>query len=114
MKTSVGTRTVVALRTASAALSCALLLFAAGARTQAQSMRTRHIHKEMANGQAKMVGHLPATQQLKLNITLPLGNEEELDNLLQKVYDPQSGLYQQFVCVVLFTARFRWILLGLP
>jgi hypothetical protein len=75
MKPSVGTRTVVVLRAASAALSCAMLLFAAGARTAAQSMPTRHVHKELANGQAKTVGRLPATQQLKLNIALPLRNE---------------------------------------
>jgi subtilase family serine protease len=106
MKTSVGTRTVVVLRAASAALSCALLLFAAGARTEAQSMPTRHMHKEMANGQAKMLGHLPATQQLKLNIALPLRNEDELDDLLEKLYDPKSGLYHQFLSVEEFTARF--------
>jgi subtilase family serine protease len=106
MKPSVGARTVVVLRTACAALSCALLLLAAGARTQAQSMPTRHIHKEMANGQAKMVGHLPATQQLKLNIALPLRNEAELDDVLQKLYDPKSGLFHQFLSVEEFTARF--------
>jgi len=43
-------------------------LFAAGTKAQEQSMPTRHIHKEMAGGQAKMLGHLPETQQLKLNI----------------------------------------------
>ena len=106
MKTSVGTRMVVVLRAASAALSCALLLFAAGARMQAQSLPTRHIHKEMANGQAKMLGRFPATQLLKLNIALPLRNEAELDDLLQKLYDPKSGLYHQFLSVEEFTARF--------
>jgi kumamolisin len=83
-----------------------LSLLAAGARTEAQSMSTRHIHKEMAQGQAKMVGHLPATQQLKLNMALPLRNEAELDDLLQKLYDPKSGLYHQFLSVEEFTARF--------
>jgi subtilase family serine protease len=106
MKPSGGTRTVVVLRAASAALSCAMLLFVAGVRTGAQSMPTRHIHKEMANGQAKTVGRLPATQQLKLNIALPLRNEAELDDLLQKLYDPKSGLYHQFLSVEEFTARF--------
>src|SRR4030095_3156112 len=106
MKTSVGTITVVVLRAASAALSCALLLFAAGARSEEQSMPTRHVPTEMANGQAKMLGHLPATQQLKLNIALPLRNEDELDDLLQKLYDPKSGLYHQFLSVEEFTARF--------
>jgi len=106
MRPSVGTRTVVVLRAASVALSCAMLLFAAGARTEAQSIPTRHIHKEMANGQTKTAGRLPATQQLKLNIALPLRNEAELDDLLQKLYDPKSGLYHQFLSVEEFTARF--------
>jgi len=83
-----------------------MLLFAAGTKAQEQSMSTRHIHKEMAGGQAKMLGHLPETQQLKLNIALPLRNEAELDNLLQKLYDPKSGLYHQFLSVEEFTARF--------
>jgi subtilase family serine protease len=106
MKTSVGIRTVVVLRAASAALCCAMLLFAAGVRTQAQSMPTRHVHKEMANGQAKMLGHLPATRQLKLNIALPLRNEAELDDLLEKLYNPKSSLFHQFLSVEEFTARF--------
>jgi subtilase family serine protease len=101
-----GIRAVAFVRATCVALSCAMLLFAAGTKAQEQSMPTRHIHKEMAGGQAKMLGHLPETQQLKLNIALPLRNEAELDDLLQKLYDPKSGLYHQFLSVEEFTARF--------
>ena len=103
MKISLGIR-AVAVQTAYVALFCAMLF--AAAKTQAQSIPTRHIHKEMAGGPAKMLGHLPAAQQLKLNIALPLRNEAELDALLQKLYDKKSGLYHQFLSVEEFTARF--------
>ena len=46
-----------------------------------------------------------ATQMLKLNIALPLRNEAELDDLLQKLTDPKSSLYHQFLSVEEFTAR---------
>ena len=106
MSQSGGIGTVAIVRAAGALLCCAALLLAAGTKTQAQSMPTRHTHKEMAGGQAKMLGHLPAAQQLKLNLALPLRNEAELDDLLQKLYEPKSGLYHQFLSVEEFTARF--------
>lgn len=87
-----------------AAWCCALLLFAAGA--QAQNLPTRHVRDEVKNGGAKLKGHMPATQMLKLNLALPLRNEAELDELIQKLYDPKSGLYHQFLSVEEFTARF--------
>jgi kumamolisin len=106
MNQSGGVGTVAIVRAAGAALCCVALLLAAGTKARAQSMPTRHIHKEMAGGQGKLLGHLPATQQLKLNLALPLRNEAELDDLLQKLYDPKSGLYHQFLSVEEFTARF--------
>src|ERR1700675_4184870 len=86
------------------AACCAVLLFAPGA--QAQNLPTRHVRDEVKSGEAKLKGHLPATQMLKLNIALPLRNEAELDDLLQKLTDPKSSLYHQFLSVEEFTARF--------
>ena len=58
------------------------------------------------NGQAHLVGHLPASQVLRLVMVLPLRNQAELDNVLQELYDPSSAAYRQFLTVDEFTARF--------
>lgn len=67
---------------------------------------TRHMHEAISNGQAKWVDRLPASQSLQLNIVLPLRNEAELDELLNRIYDPQSPSYHQFLGVKEFTERF--------
>jgi subtilase family serine protease len=89
------------------ALVCSVVLFSVIAiQAQAQGVLTRHVRQEAINGQAPLMGRLPANQLLKLNIALPLRNETELDALLEKLYDPQSPLYHQFLSVEEFTARF--------
>jgi kumamolisin len=52
------------------------------------------------------MGRLPSMQALKLSIALPLRNEQELDTLLQQLYDPQSPMFRRFLRVEEFTARF--------
>jgi len=69
-------------------------------------LQTRHVREVVTSGKAKLQGALPATQRLKLAISLPLRDEAELDQLLQQLYDPQSPLYHQFLSVEEFTARF--------
>ena len=73
-------------------------------------MLTRHIHKDfekaLANGQAPLVDRLKATQSLRLDIALPLRNEAELDDLLQRLYDPNSSDFHQYLSVEEFTERF--------
>ncbi|HTZ90705.1 MAG TPA: S53 family peptidase [Alloacidobacterium sp.] len=73
---------------------------------QSQSMMTHHVRQVTKNGQARSVGELPATQTLRVVITLPLRNQAELDNLLQELYDPNSPSYRHFLTVEEFTARF--------
>ncbi len=41
-------------------------------------------------------GSLPGSQRLNLAIGLPLRNEQELDALLQQIYDPTSPSYHRF------------------
>ena len=53
-----------------------------------------------------MVGYFPGTVRLSLALSLPLRNEDELDELLQELYDPQSPEYQQYLTVEEFTERF--------
>jgi subtilase family serine protease len=67
---------------------------------------TRHTRDAVVSGEAKSVGHLPATQTMHLNIMLALRHAPELENFLQEVYDPSSSSYRHFLTVEEFTARF--------
>ncbi len=73
---------------------------------QSLPLSTRHVRDVTLNGQAQSVGHLPATQTMRLVLMLPLRNQPALEDLLQKLYDPSSPSYRQFLTVEEFTARF--------
>ena len=51
-------------------------------------------------------GRLPATNNLRLAIGLPLRNQAALEELLQQIYDPQSTNFHKFLTPDEFTARF--------
>ncbi len=82
----------------------AMLLSAAGC--LAQSVKTHHVRQATRDGSASQVGHLPSTQTMRLVLTLPLRNEEELDRLLEDLYNPNSPRFRQFLSVEQFTERF--------
>ena len=73
---------------------------------QQRTLLTRHVREAVLNGQAPIVGHLPANQSLCLVLALPLRNQAELDSFLDDLYDPSSPSYHQFLTVEQFTARF--------
>jgi subtilase family serine protease len=73
---------------------------------QAVPLMTRHVRGAVRNGQARSVGHLPATQTMRLVLVLPLRNQAEIENFLRELYDPSSLSYRQFLTVEEFTARF--------
>jgi subtilase family serine protease len=73
---------------------------------QALTPLTQHVREVTLKGQARPVGHLPATQAMRLVLVLPLRNQAELDNLLQELYDPSSLSYRHFLTVEEFTSRF--------
>jgi subtilase family serine protease len=73
---------------------------------QPQPLLTRHVRDVVANGQAPLVGHLPATQSLRFDIVLPLRDRAGLQNFLQELQDPSSPSYHQFLKPQEFTARF--------
>ncbi len=87
-------------------LSMVGALSTATALSQTQNLLTHHLRPATASGQAKAVGHLPATQTLRLVLTLPLRNQAQLDNLLQELYNPSSPSYRHFLSVEQFTAQF--------
>jgi len=84
-------------------LYCFVPVFAYG---QGRPILTRHMREVVANKEAMLVGRLPATQSLQLNIALPLRNEAKLDELLGEIYDPQSPSYHRFLSVEEFTQQF--------
>lgn len=84
--------------------------FAALTAAQAQQGRnhllTRHVHDVVSSGRSPVVGLKPESHQLDLRIMLPLRNQNELNNLVQDLYDPKSPSYRQFLTVKEFTDRF--------
>ena len=83
-----------------------ILAAAAAAFGQTQNLLTRHVRQVTENGQAKALGELPASQTLRIVITLPLRNQQQLDNLLADLYNPASPSYHHFLTVEQFTAEF--------
>jgi kumamolisin len=76
------------------------------AQAQSQSLLTRHVREATVSGRAQSIGHLPATQSMRLDIVLPLRDSAGLDAFLQELYDPSSPFYRHFLTVQEFTARF--------
>jgi subtilase family serine protease len=85
------------------AWSALLILFLAPAR--AQERQTLATHVAAPQGSA-LIGRLAGSQQLHLAISLQLRNEEQLDTLLQQLYDPTSPNYRHFLSVQQFTDQF--------
>ena len=73
---------------------------------QSQSLLTRHVREVTMNGEAKLIGHLPATRTLRFDVVLALRHQSELETFLRDVYDPSSASYRHFLTVPEFTARF--------
>ena len=85
----------------------ALLLAATQAGyAQRQSLLTRHLRDAVRSGAARTAGRMPAGQTLRLVMVLPLRNQDELENLLADLYNPDSPSYHKFLTVDEFTARF--------
>jgi len=88
-------------------LTVVAMMFSATIASQAQqSLLTRHVRDVVANKQAPLVGHLPATQSMRLVMVLPLRNQAGLNDFLKEAYDPYSASYRQFLTVEQFTERF--------
>jgi kumamolisin len=95
------------MRRSSTLLTIVALVLGVNIVCHAQSqLLTRHVREMTLNGQAPVVGHLPATQSMRLVLVLPLRNQETLDNFLRELYTPSSPSYRQFLTVEEFTARF--------
>jgi kumamolisin len=76
------------------------------AAAQGRPLATRHVREATRNGQARLLGRLPAEQPMRLEIVLPLRDQEGLRKLLRQLYDPSSPSYRHFLTVQEFTQRF--------
>ena len=89
---------------------CALLLSLTALATsgvgEAQTLLTRHVREATLNGQARLLGRLPATQVMQLDVVLPLRDPAGLDAFLADLYSQTVPNYRPFLTPVEFTARF--------
>ncbi len=74
--------------------------------SQAQYTSTHHVRETIRNGGAQAVGRLPANQVMQLDIVLQLRDPEGLRSFLDALYDPNSGIYHQYLTPQVFTERF--------
>lgn len=73
--------------------------------TSAQVRLAGHLPaRSMAS--AKRLGRMPAVTQVRFSFTLPLRNQQELDALLQRIYDPADPLYRHYLTGRQFIDRF--------
>ena len=86
-----------------ALLTSFALLLPVGA---ADLQRLKSSHVPAAVTRLTPIGALPASQRLNLAVSLPLRNEQELDALLQQLYDPVSPNYRRYLTPEQFTERF--------
>ena len=65
-----------------------------------------HVPPDVAKLNLQSTGRLPATNQMRLAIGLPLRDQAGLDALLQQLYDPASPNYRHYLTPGEFTERF--------
>jgi subtilase family serine protease len=81
-------------------------ILAAGTGAQAQYVSTNHVREAVRSGLAQQVGRLPQSQELSLDIVLPLRDGAALEDFLAAVYNPRSSSYRHFLTVSEFTEKF--------
>jgi subtilase family serine protease len=73
---------------------------------RAETLMTRHVREATINGQAKLLGRLPATQTMQLDIVLPMRDRDGLHAFLADLYSSTVPNYRHFLTPAEFTARF--------
>ncbi len=86
--------------------SIAALVSAGVVPGRAETLKTRHVRPATLNGQARLVGRLPVTQIMQLDIVLPLRDPAGLDAFLADLYSQTVPNYRHFLTPAEFTARF--------
>ncbi|HTY85267.1 MAG TPA: S53 family peptidase [Silvibacterium sp.] len=94
------------IRKAGLSFAALALLSIVAVDCQAQYVSTHHVRDAVRNSQAAPVGRLPESQVMQLDIVLPLRDPAGLKSFLEELYDPNSGIYHQFLTPTEFTERF--------
>ena len=87
-------------------LAIASMLSAGALQARAESVMTRHVRQATLTGQARLVGHLPATQVLQLDVVLPVRDKAGLDNFLADLYSSTVPNFRHFLTPAEFTEKF--------
>jgi subtilase family serine protease len=84
------------------------IVFLANALSQAEPapLLTRHVRDVVVNGQAPLVGQLPAKQVMHFDVVLAPRDRAGLQTFVQEVNDSTAPSYHQFLTPQEFTARF--------
>jgi Pro-kumamolisin, activation domain/Domain of unknown function (DUF5011)/Viral BACON domain/Immunoglobulin I-set domain len=82
------------------------LIFSLSASAQTPPRKFLHGHVPPAATKLRAIGFLPATNQMRLAIGLPLRNEAALDEFLQQLYDPASPNFRKYLTPQQFTEQF--------
>ena len=82
------------------------LLFLAGRGEAAERQRFKSSHVPAAVAGLAPAGILPAEQRLKLALSLPLRNQDALEEFLRQAYDPASTNYHRWLTPQEFTEQF--------
>ena len=93
-------------RKAGLSFAAAVLLSIVAVDGHAQYVSTHHVRDSVRNYQAGPIGRLPETQVMQLDIVLALRDPAGLRAFLEELYDPNSGIYHQFLTPKEFTERF--------
>jgi subtilase family serine protease len=99
-------RGIVNSKTCAFLLSIASFACVAILPSNAETLLTRHVREVTQNGQATLVGHLPATQVMQLDVVLPVRDQAGLDNFLADLYSSTVPNHRHFLTPAEFTEKF--------
>jgi len=88
------------------AIVAILLSAAIASQAQSQFLPTRHQRQETLNGRTPLVGRLPASQTLQIQMILQQRNQAELKEFLREQQDPTSPNYRKALTVEQFTEQY--------
>lgn len=71
-----------------------------------QTVMTHHVREATINGQARLVGRLPADQTIQLDVVLPLRDQTGLDAFLADLYSSTVPNHRHFLTPAEFTEKF--------
>ena len=82
------------------------LAFGVTSAAQAAQFETHHVRDVVSQSTAKLVGSLPATKLMSIDVVLPVRDQAGLDQFVANVTNPLSLQYRQYLTPQQFTAQF--------